>query len=154
MGERTHLSAIRNHSKEYPQEGIIFIQKEGVFVIETSLGEVNNELGYDLDLENEDWKQYEGVAARERMASSANHRDKYDQRLEAIQQRWYKQLANELEKKAKDKGWQHIYLVGEQELISEFEKHMTFRNRSIIHKNYTRFSAKEIVSHVLASKTV
>ncbi|WP_227938966.1 VLRF1 family aeRF1-type release factor [Alkalihalobacillus deserti] len=145
------ISQLEQIQSDYPQEGILFIQKEDVFIIETSLGEVNNEISYELDLENEDWKQYEGVGARERMASSANHRDKYDQRVEAIQQRWYKHIASELDKKAKEKGWQHIYLVGEQELISEFVKHLKFINIKIINKNYTKFTSKEIVDQVLAS---
>lgn len=145
------IRQLENIQKEYPQEGIIFIQKEEVLVIKTSLTEVNSELGFDLEVDDEDWKQYEGVAASERMASSANHRDKYDQRIEALQQRWFKKLATILEKQAVEEGWQHIYLVGEPELVSEFKKHIAFPSRTVINKNYTKCSSKEIVNQVLVS---
>jgi hypothetical protein len=116
------------------------------------MGEVKNEQEYQLILENEgDWKQYEGLAAGERMASSANDRDKYDQRHAAIQQRWYKQVASELDKKAINNGWKHIYLVGEKVLISEFKQSIKFSSVTTIYKNYTKCTSKEIINQVVAS---
>lgn len=144
----TQLEKIR---ADYPLEGILFIQKEGVFAIETSIGEVKHEMVYELDIENDDWRKQEGVAATERMASSANHRDKYEQRFEANQHRWFKALANTLQKEARSKGWNTIYLLGEEELTSVFENYLQFSSVKKMNKNYKKFSSKEIVGQVLAS---
>ncbi|GAE25999.1 hypothetical protein JCM9140_2027 [Halalkalibacter wakoensis JCM 9140] len=120
-------------------------------MIETSLGEVLIERFYDLEIESEDWKQYEGVAASERMASRANHRDKFERRFEANQQRVFRSIATEIEKEAKRNKWSTIYLVGEDRLISEFEKQLQFTSVEKIKKNYNDLSPKEMVGQVLAS---
>ncbi|KHF39059.1 VLRF1 family aeRF1-type release factor [Halalkalibacter okhensis] len=138
-------------NKEYPIEGIIYIQKEDIFMIETSLGEVNKERLYDLEIDKEDWKQYDGVAASERMARRANHRDKYEQRFEANQQRAYKDLACLIQKEAEKNKWSTIYLVGETGLVTEFEKHLMFPTVKKVDKNYKNFSSKEIVGQVVVS---
>ncbi|WP_332696492.1 VLRF1 family aeRF1-type release factor [Halalkalibacter lacteus] len=145
------LNQLERVQEQFPTEGILFIQKEDIFAIETSLGEVKKELAYHLDLENEDWKQYEGVAARERMASGANHRDKYENRLEANKQRWYKRLAGTIEKEAKHRGWTKIYLVGQSDVTSDFEKYLDYIKVKKINKNYQKFTSKELVGQVLAS---
>ncbi|MFC0469780.1 VLRF1 family aeRF1-type release factor [Halalkalibacter kiskunsagensis] len=145
------LNQLERIQGQFPTEGIIFIQKEDIFTIETSLGEVKKELAYHLNFEDEDWKQYEGVAARERMASGANHRDKYQNRLEANQQRWYKTLAGTIEKEAKIRGWTAIYLVGQPDATSEFEKYLDYIKVKKINKNYHKFTSKELVGQVLAS---
>ncbi|MCL7749121.1 VLRF1 family aeRF1-type release factor [Halalkalibacter alkaliphilus] len=145
------IEQLERLSKEYPTEGILFVQKEHVFMIETSLGEINIERLYNLEIEKEDWKQYDGIAASERMAKRANHRDKYEQRFEANQQRAFKDLANTIQKEADRNKWSTIYLVGEQGLTTEFEKQLLFPTVKIIDKNYKKFSSKEIVGQVLAS---
>ncbi|ARK28481.1 VLRF1 family aeRF1-type release factor [Halalkalibacter krulwichiae] len=142
---------LENLQKRYPQEGILLIQKENIYMIETSLGEVNEETLYSLELESADWKPYEGNAARDRMASSANHRDKYDQRFEANQIRWLKQLASDLEQQGVKRGWKHVYLLGEKELVTEFEKQVKLINKTKINKNYTNLTSMEILNQLLVS---
>lgn len=145
------LEQLKDIQNEFPKSGVLLIQKRDISTIETSLGEVNEELSYHWDLESEDWKQYEGVAASERIASSANHRDQYEQRFEANQHRWYKQLASIIQKQANNKGWNKIYLVGPPEQISEFEKHFSYENIEKVKKNFTNLKPHEVVSEVLAS---
>ncbi|TWI53591.1 VLRF1 family aeRF1-type release factor [Halalkalibacter nanhaiisediminis] len=145
------LEQLEKLQRKFPKSGILLVQKRDLSIIETSLGEVLEQLSYQWDLENEDWKQYEGVAATERVASGANHRDQFEQRFEANQQRWYKQLASVIQKKAKNKGWQKIYLVGPPELINEFEKYLTYDEIDKIKKNFNDLKPHEIVNDVVAS---
>ncbi|MDT8862324.1 VLRF1 family aeRF1-type release factor [Alkalihalobacillus sp. MEB130] len=148
---KPRVEQLENLMDQYPKEGIVFIQKEDAFLIETSLGEVNIERFYDLEIENDDWKQYDGIAASERMAKRASHRDKYNQRFEANQQRAYRNLANMIQKEAESKQWSTIYLLGEQGLTTEFQKQLLFPSVKKVNKNYKKFSSKEIIGQVLAS---
>jgi hypothetical protein len=136
---------------DFPKVGVLVVQKLDVLAIETSLGEVNQEFTYSWDIDDEDWKEYEGTASTDRTASSATHKDQYDQRFEANQQRWFKQLAQVIQKKAKRAGWDTIYLSGSNEAVAEFEKHLTYRNVKVIHKNFTKAKGHEIIGEVLAS---
>lgn len=145
------IEQLEKIQQDYPKVGVLVIQKLDVFVIETSLGEVDREFAYSWDIEDEDWKEYEGIASADRTASGATHKDQYDQRFEANQQRWFKQLAQDIQKKAKEAGWQEIYVSGSNEAAGEFEKHLTFREVTVIPKNFTKIKGHEIVSEVLAS---
>ncbi|WP_088102332.1 VLRF1 family aeRF1-type release factor [Halalkalibacter urbisdiaboli] len=148
--EEPMLEQLKSLTEKYPLTGIIVIQKMYMGIVETKLGEVISEYSYDRDIENEDWKQYEGVAATERIASGANHRDQFDQRVEANQHRWLKELASLIEKRADQQRWQEIYLVG-SEMSQEFRKYLLERKVRLIKKNLTNRKAHELVHEVLAS---
>ena len=135
----------------YPKEGILFLQKENVYMIETSLAEVTQEYRFELEVESNDWKQYEGLAARERKASGASHRDKFDQRLDANKLRWYKQLSDEINGKIKQNSIENLYLVGEKEIVSEFQKMLNIKKVTVIQKNYANLTSKQMIDQIVAS---
>ncbi|WP_100407090.1 VLRF1 family aeRF1-type release factor [Bacillus solitudinis] len=146
-----NLTQLHQLEELYPVSGVLLIQKLNMLSVETVLGEITNEVSFAWDLETEDWRKYEGVAATERHASGANHRDQFEQRFEANQQRWYKELASLVEKEAKLRGWTSIYLVGAPEILTEFSKHLTYKHVEKFKKNLTNFKSQEIVNEVLAS---
>lgn len=145
------LDQLYDIQETFPRSGVVLVQKKEVTIIETSLGEVDSEMSYQWDVEDEDWKQYEGLASRDRIASGATHRDQVDQRFEANQTRWYKQLAAIVQKQAKQQDWSKLYLVGPPELLQEFEQHITYKHIDRVKKNFTNVKPHEVVSEVLAS---
>ncbi len=143
------LEQLEHIQKAFPKVGVLVVQKLDVIAIETSLGKVERELSYTWDIDDEDWKEYEGTAASERMASGATHVDQFEQRLDANQQRWFKNLAQRIQQIAKQSGWHTIYLTGSAEAISEFKKHLTYRKVTVIKKNFTKFKSHEIITEVV-----
>lgn len=144
------LDQLEEKMKSFPKTGILLIQKQDVVAIETSLGEVENEIVYSWDVESEDWKMYQGSASSERVGA-AIHKDQFDQRFDANQQRWYKDLAQKVQKKAKRNGWNGIYLVGSPDSTSEFEKQLTVDNVEVIKKNLTKLKSHQIIEELFAS---
>ncbi|TSB46558.1 VLRF1 family aeRF1-type release factor [Alkalicoccobacillus porphyridii] len=144
------LEQLEQKMTDFPKAGILLIQKQDVVAIETSLGEVENESTYCWDAESEDWKMYQGSGSSERVGA-AIQKDQFDQRFDANQQRWYKQLAQKVQKKAKKNGWNGIYLVGSPDTTSEFEKQLTLNNVEVIKKNLTKLKSHQIIDELFAS---
>ncbi|WP_245628065.1 VLRF1 family aeRF1-type release factor [Shouchella shacheensis] len=131
----------------YPRSGILLIQKTDVIAVETSLGEVEEERTYSWDIETEDWKEYVGSGSSENVGA-ALHRDQFDDRFDANQQRWFKQLAAKIDKRAKDRGWNSVHLVGSPDQTTEFERQLTFKEVVVVKKNLAKLRSHQIVDEV------
>src|SRR5699024_3787502 len=93
--------------------GMILVQQNYVKVIDAFLYEIRDVHFYELDLDTEDWtvKRGPGRGGGGRHTGAANFQeDKFKNRFEANQQRWYKSLAPKLDKLAKDGDGKDIYL--------------------------------------------
>ncbi|MBM0064530.1 VLRF1 family aeRF1-type release factor [Alkalicoccobacillus gibsonii] len=144
------LDQLEQKLEAYPKTGILLIQKQDVVAVETFLGEVESEHVYTWDAESEDWKMYQGSSSSN-VAGAAIHKDQFDQRFDANQQRWFKQLAVKIQKKAKKNGWNGVYLVGSPDQTSDFEKQLTMNNVEVVKKNLTKLKSNQIINELFAS---
>ncbi|WP_226035966.1 VLRF1 family aeRF1-type release factor [Aquibacillus saliphilus] len=111
----------------FPKTGIILVQQSQVKIIEAELGAVLETKHYQLDLDTEDWRQFAGpdkAGATMGKGGKNLQQDHFDNRFRANQKRWYKNLAPNLDKLAKDHQWERIYIVGEKEEARDIEQHM------------------------------
>lgn len=148
--DRPMLEQLEEIQKQFPSRGIIVVQQKEILAIDMSLGEVSDEAYFTLDIEKEDWRKYEGVAATERRASGANHKDRFEERMDVHINRSLKGIAPIIDQLAKAKKWQGIYMVGQPELVEEVKKHIKTGLVKVIPKNLYNQSSHQIVGEVLA----
>lgn len=140
------LEAIQH---QYPASGVLLLQQMDLLALDTRLGEVTQQIRYTLNVEDENWRKYEGTAAGERVASSANHKDQYQERLEVNQQRWLRKLAPLIDRKSKEFQWQGVYIVGSKELAKELGKYLQTKIIRVVPKNLSSFPSHKVVGEVI-----
>lgn len=135
--------------QQYPLGGVILLQRDRIALMTTFLGELVHEVHYELDLEQEDWKQYKGLAFGNVYASGANHRDKYDRRIKENQARWYKRIAPAIEKYARTQHWTEAHIAGPAELTRDMKSLLNLKVTGETTRNYSGKSA-----HAILEKTI
>jgi hypothetical protein len=130
-----HLEELDQLLSLYGATGIVMIGSEQVQVLDTLLGEIRNEWYIEWDVEQEDWREFKGLADSNRMASSANHKEQYKKRFEANQQRWLRDLCTKFTNAGEQLEWKRIILTGEEDLTLEVSKELKTDHEHIIKKN-------------------
>ncbi|MBM7838215.1 hypothetical protein JOC54_001446 [Alkalihalobacillus xiaoxiensis] len=141
------VDQLEHLTTKYPLSGIVMIKKTDVHLVETSLGEVMEEKQFSWDVDTEDWKEYVG-AKPQAEAGAALHREQYADRFDANQQRWFKKIAQKIEKNAKQRNWDSIHLTGSPDQTSEFSRQFAIRKVNIMKKNLTKLKPHEIIKEV------
>ncbi|RXZ79981.1 hypothetical protein EBB07_20710 [Paenibacillaceae bacterium] len=149
--DKPSLDELEAAVNQYPPAGIILVGGESITVIDASLGQVIREWNYLWDAEQEDWKQYQGLASGHREASSASHRERFDKRYEANRQRWLRRLTPILERHNKRNEWQEMILTGEANLTSELAKELNGRKPRVLSKNMNGMPSPQVLQEVYAA---
>src|SRR5699024_6856550 len=116
-----NLTQLKELEIEFPKTGMISVQQNNVKVIDAFLNEIRDVQCDVLDVDTEDWSDKEGPGRGGgwmRTGDANYQEDKFKIIFTATQQRWYKSLAPELDKLAKDGNWKVIYLAGETEAVN------------------------------------
>lgn len=149
--EQLELAQLEQLKNKFPKTGIILVQQNQIKVIETYLNEVEKTYFYELNLDTKDWAEKLGP----RKGSGGMHpgatnlqKDNFDARFAANQQRWYKQIAPKLDKLAKDREWEKIYLIGEREATHELQKQMQRKVTDTIFKNMLGSDEDKVVAQI------
>lgn len=145
---KPQLEEIEKIQKEYPRAGIIMPNNDEVRIISTSLGEVLDEWNYEFDSNKEEWSLNEGMASSDRTASSASHVDKFQQRFEENKHRFYKDMAQKIEKMKKTNEWEAMYVVGETEMARSFEEVMQTKPDGKVTKNLNNAETTKVLNEV------
>ncbi len=143
------LDQLETIQYQYPASGVLLLQQMDLVALDTRLGEINEEVRYILNLDDDNWRKYEGTAATERVASSANHKDQYQERLEINQQRWLRRLAPLIDQKSQECQWKGVYIVGSQDLAKELGKYLKTKIIKVVPKNLSSFPSHKIVGEVI-----
>lgn len=142
------LAKLKEIESEYPKAGIIMPNNHEVRIIDTSLGEVNDEWLYEFDSGKEEWSLKEGMGATNSIMSGASHVDKFQQRFEENQQRFYKEMAQKVEKMRKNKNWEELHIVGESKMARNFESVLQTTPKSMVEKNLNQNESKKVLGEV------
>lgn len=136
--------------KNYPRTGIILVQRNRITLIDTLLAEILNETNYELDIDTIHWRRYKGLSSGAIVSSGATHKDKFDSRMKENTVRWFRQVAPEIKKEAKNYQWEQVYLAGPPELTKEMKGLLSHLNIvKVINQNYAGKAANEIVRDFL-----
>ncbi|SET47674.1 hypothetical protein SAMN05216389_11250 [Oceanobacillus limi] len=151
--ETAKVDQLKEMYQKFPKTGIILTQKEAIKVIDSELGSLKDTKLFELDLDTEDWKEHTGpqnVQASVGLGGSDMKPDEFQQRFEANRYRWYKTIASKLDKLAKDKRWDSIYLVGDKEEAKDLMKNMNKYVTDIVNKNMLDHEEQKVFDVVLA----
>ncbi len=135
----------------YPAAGIVQVGHDSVAVIDTILGEVKQEMYFEWNAENEDWKEYKGVAAAIREASSSSQRERFHDRMDVNRQRWMKRLVPVIERFKRQKQWQELIFTGEKSLASELSREFQSMTTRVISKNMNSAPSHEVIREVYSA---
>lgn len=146
------IDQLKEIHNKFPKTGIILVQQENVKIIEAELGAVNDTDHYELDLNTEDWRQSVGPHHADSSMGSGGkspQKEQFDDRFRANQHRWYKSLAPKLDKKAKDNGWEEIYLVGNKEEAEDIHSNMNKEIKELVPKNLLEHEETKVLEEVV-----
>lgn len=130
--------------EKYERTGVILLQANSVTLITAALGELEDEVHYEIDFDTESWKRYKGLAFGAIISSSANHRHKFERRMRENQARWYRSIIGTVKKYMKDKAWKSVYLVGPRSLTEGFQKELDTEVTEVINRNLASKSASDV----------
>ncbi|TMW70617.1 VLRF1 family aeRF1-type release factor [Alteribacter natronophilus] len=134
--------------EEYPTSGIVLTNMDEIRIIDTSLGEVNDTRTYTFDPEAEKWTFKDGMGATNFIQSGASHVDKFQQRFEENMQRFYKDIAGNIEQMNRDRKWKTVYLVGEPEMTRTLESQLRVNVGKSVHKNMANAKPSQVLANV------
>ncbi|HIS29765.1 MAG TPA: hypothetical protein IAA78_09930 [Candidatus Avamphibacillus intestinigallinarum] len=149
--DTANIEQLEALQERYPKSGLILVQQNEIKIIETEMNEIENVKHYELDLETDDWKQKLGPQkVRGQMEPGAHNLqvDRFNNRYEANQQRWYKSIAPRIDKGAKEGEWKRIYVLGEKSAAEEIKEQMNKTVDDVIHKNMLNHDENEVISEV------
>ncbi|WP_106496759.1 VLRF1 family aeRF1-type release factor [Lentibacillus sp. Marseille-P4043] len=137
--------------QSFPKSGLILVQQDQVKVIEAEIGEITDTAYYELDIETDHWRQFTGPhkadASMGKGGKSLKQED-FQDRYEANKQRWYKSIAPKLDKRAKDNGWEEIYIVGGSDASWEIKAQMNKSVDQVIQKNLLEQEESKVLEDV------
>ncbi|WP_080871869.1 VLRF1 family aeRF1-type release factor [Oceanobacillus timonensis] len=142
------LDQLKQLEKEYPYTGVIVIQQDEVTVLETELGTLVDQSHYTLDLNTNDWRQHEGPQGNDVRQGGAK-KDEFKERVKEHQQRWFKALVAKLEKRAGQRDWEQIYLVGEKNEVEPLKSYFNKNIDKTVPRNLLNSDADKILADVL-----
>lgn len=145
------LEQLKELYETYPRSGIILVQKSEIKVLETEMNELLNTDHYEFDINTDKWRQFTGPHKGDASKGSGGkslQQDKFNARYEANKQRWYKNIAPKLDKKAKDQEWENIYVVGEPDDASELEEELNKPITELIQKNLLDHEESKVLEEI------
>ncbi|MFC0523814.1 VLRF1 family aeRF1-type release factor [Pontibacillus salicampi] len=146
------LDQLHQLTEQFPKTGVVLVQQENVKILEAELGALQDTTHYELDLNTEDWREATGPhQAQATMGKGGKNpqKEEFEDRFRAHQQRWYKRLAPTLDKMAKDRNWQEIYLVGAREEAEEIESNMNKPVKEVVNKNLLEHEETKVLNEVV-----
>lgn len=136
--------------EKYIRTGVVLVQSDRITLLTATLGELVDQVNYEIDLDTDNWRQYKNLAFGSVMLSSAR---KFERRIKENQARWYKRIAPTIENYAKQQGWKSIHLIGPAELTNQMKQQLNLKIDSEINRNYGSKSAFEILAKTIYAFT-
>ncbi|GAA0440901.1 VLRF1 family aeRF1-type release factor [Lentibacillus halophilus] len=146
-----HTEQLQNLVSDYPHSGVLVIQQDRAQLIETEIDMVLDTTYYKLDMNTDEWRQHQGPQGSDWTQGGAK-KDEYQERVEAHQQRWFKSLAETIQKKGKQQGWEQLQLVGEKEEIERLKDYFDWEINKMIPRNLLDQNPSQILTDVFAEE--
>lgn len=142
------ISQLKSLESHYPYMGILLIQKNEAAILETEMGMLEDKSHYTLDLDTDAWREHQGPQGDD-LTVGGHQQDQFEERVEANRQRWFKNLASKVEKKARNRNWEQLYLVGEKEEVEGLKTNFNKKIDKTIPRNLLNRDPHEILNQVL-----
>lgn len=148
--ETPQIHQLRELKERYPKLGIILVQQNQVKVIDSETNRILETTVFELDVDTEEWRVKQGPRRAQPVGAGGpqTHKDSFESRYAANQHRWYKKIAPKLDKIAKDKEWERIYMIGESDSTKELEKSMNKPIDAVLQKNIFDHEESKVLEEV------
>ncbi|MDE0562805.1 VLRF1 family aeRF1-type release factor [Exiguobacterium sp. B2(2022)] len=143
-GDKPNLEQIEKLDAEFPNTGILLPQMDAITVYDTRLGEVEDVTVYELDLNSDEWRRYQGRGSRGNAASSSQV-DQYDSRKEKQIQRFYREIAGEIHSLRKRHGWNEMVIIGQERSASLLKDELNIEVERVVHRNLGNAEEEEVL---------
>ena len=138
--------------ERYPKLGVILVQQHQIKVIDSESNRIKHTIIYEMDMDTEAWKIKRGLR-RPSAAGTGSlnvHKNSFESRLAANLQRWYKKIAPQLDKLAKEYQWEQVYMIGDPESTRELAKLMNRPIDGVVQKNMLDHEEMKVLEEVLS----
>lgn len=139
------LTQIEKVQATYPTSGVVIANEDEITLMHSELGKLDVVNQYYFEPNTEDWRLFEGVAASDRIASGAKHRDSFKDRYEANQHRWLRSMMPIIEKKAKQFNWEHVHIIGQADYLTSLENELKLPIKSVLRKTVSNNTQKKMI---------
>lgn len=139
------MEQLETLDRKFPKTGLIVAQMEIITIYNTRLGEIEDTLVFELDLNTDNWRKYQGRSARDN-ASSSNQVDQYDSRKEKQIRSFYRQVSTEITKLYKEYEWTELVVIGHQRTSKLLLDELEVDASRIINKNLGGTSEEEVLT--------
>lgn len=143
-GDTASTSQLESLDQKFPKTGIVVSQMEIITVHNSRLGEIDDSWIFDLDLETDNWRKYQGRSAKGQ-ASSSSQVDQFDSRKEKQIRRFYRDVSAELAKLRKEYGWSELVLIGHQRTAKLLQDELEMEASRVVNKNLGSATEQEVL---------
>lgn len=142
---KPELSQLKTIANNYPTSGVLIANDDELVLMHSELGQVEAISRLNFEAYTDDWRVFEGVAASERAASGANHRDQFQERYEANQKRWLRNMLPVVERIASKYNWKFVHIIGQAEYLSTLENELQLPIKNILRKTVSDVDQKKLI---------
>lgn len=140
------LAQIEKIQNTYPTSGVIIANEDEITLMHSELGGLDAVNKFAFEAYTDDWRMFEGVAASDRTASGANHKDSYNDRYEANQLRWVRNIIPLIEKVADHHDWKHVHIIGQAEYLCTLERELNLPIKNVLRKTISNIEEKKMIN--------
>lgn len=149
-GDEPDVEQLEQLEYSYPFTGIVLLQQDKAQLLETEIGSLISETNYTLNLNTDEWREHQGPQGDD-LTQGGSKKDEFKERVKENQKRWFKNLAFNIEKKAKKEGWSQLYLIGEKKEIETLSTMFNRRINKIIPSNLLGANTDKILDTAFES---
>lgn len=146
-GPKANVNQLEVLDHQFPKTGIVLTHLDSASILDVQIGEVESRRDYELDLDTGQWRRYQGRSARQG-ASSSSQSDDFQARVNQQAERFYRDLASEIDDLRRNQGWERLILIGERSQASYLEQALKTKPDQVIHKNLSQASDQQLLQHV------
>ncbi|RXJ00328.1 hypothetical protein DS745_12415 [Anaerobacillus alkaliphilus] len=143
--DKPHIDQLKQLQRTYETSGVVIANEDELLLMHSELGELETINQFYFEAYTDDWRMFEGMSASERQATGANHRDHFQDRLVANQQRWMRSLLPTIEQAAALNNWQHVHIIGQANYLNLLEMELDLPIKSILRKTVPDSDQKDMI---------
>lgn len=143
-GDAASVSQLETLDQKFLKTGIVVAQMGIVAVHDTRLGEIDDTLIFELDLDTDNWRKYQGRSGKGE-ASSSSQVDQFDSRIEKQIRRFYRDLSGELAKLHKKYEWSELVLIGHQRTMKLLQDELEIEASRVVNKNLSGATKQQVL---------
>ncbi|WP_047374679.1 VLRF1 family aeRF1-type release factor [Exiguobacterium sp. ZOR0005] len=149
-GDKPNVEPIERLDAEFPNTGILLAQLDSITVYDTRLGEVEDVVVFDLDLDTDQWRRYQGRGAGGH-ASSSSQIDQFDSRKENQVRAFYRDVAGEMRSLRKQYQWSNVVIIGQDRSANLLKEELDIEVNRVVNRNLGHTDEEEILRRAFES---